>query len=292
MVDLKVVKELRDRTNLGMNDCKKALEQANGNIEAAIDLLKKWGELKGKEKANVVATEGRVALFANNAATVAGLIEVNCQTDFVAKSPEFFDLVNSFSKMDGFSETEFEKKRHNLIAKTGENIVLRRRDTFTVADGCKLHWYMHPGDRLAVLMEVYGWPNTSHFGKEVLTFADDCAMQIAAMAPLVVTKDQIPGDMLIRQRKIFEAQLAEEKKPEQAWPKIIEGKFNKWRKEIVLLEQDSIKDPKQTIDMIRQGIDKHIGGQVQITRFLRYALGEGQEKKQENLAEEVEKLIG
>jgi elongation factor Ts len=288
MVDLKVVKELRDRTNLGMNDCKKALEQANGDIEAAIDLLKKWGELKGKEKANSVATEGLISIFGNNSATVMEIVEINCQTDFVAKSPEFFDLVHSFSKMDAFSEVNFEKKRHELIAKTGENIVLCRKDKFVVADGCQLRWYNHPGDRLAVLLEVYA----SQFNKEVLDFADDCAMQIAAMSPLVVSKEQIPADMLVRQRKIFESQLAEEKKPEKSWPKIIEGKFNKWRKEIVLLEQDSIKDPKQTIDMMRQEIDKHISGQVQITRFVRYALGEGQEKKQENLAEEVEKLIG
>jgi elongation factor Ts len=120
-----------------------------------------------------------------------------------------------------------------------------------------------------------------------IDFADECAMQVAAMAPLVVSKDDIPADMLVRQRRIFEAQLEEEKKPAASWQKIIEGKFIKWRKDIVLLEQESIKDSKKTIEQMRQ----EAGKDVRILRFVRYALGEGLQQTKEDLANEVEKLI-
>lgn len=282
-VDLKLVKELRDRTSLGMNDCRKSLEEANGDIEAAIDLLKKWGDLKGKERANKLATEGKVAICANNSATQGIIYEVNCQTDFVANSDEFFNLIHSFSKLGGFATDKFEEKRKELVAKTGENIVLRRKEQYTVGRNSALCWYVHPGDKLAVLLEV----NAPVLTRAAMDFGDEAAMQIAAMAPLVVHKDHIPADMLVRQRKIFEAQLAEEKKPAASWMKIIEGKFIKWRKDIVLLEQESIKDNKKTIEQMRQ----EAGNDVSIVRFTRYALGEGLEKKSEDLAAEVEKMV-
>lgn len=282
-VDLKLVKELRDRTNLGMNDCKKALEESNSNIEAAIDLLKKWGELKGKERASKVATEGKVGGFANNGASVVGIFEVNCQTDFVSNSPAFCELMDPFDKMNGFNEDKFEAKRKELSAQTGENIVLRRKEVWTTSHNSAIRWYHHPGDKLEVLVEV----SAPIMTLAAMDFADECAMQVAAMAPLVVSKDDIPADMLVRQRRIFEAQLEEEKKPAASWQKIIEGKFIKWRKDIVLLEQESIKDSKKTIEQMRQ----EAGKDVQILRFVRYALGEGLERKQEDLANEVEKLI-
>lgn len=283
-VDLKLVKQLRDRTNLGMNDCKKALEKSNCDIEVAIDLLKKWGDLKGKERANKVATEGKVGIYANNGASVAGIFEVNCQTDFCSNSQEFFDLTHSFSKMDGFSMDNFEEKRKELAAKTGENIVLRRHEQFTPSTrSSSIRWYVHPGDKLAVLVEVYAPLMT----EAAINFADECAMQIAAMSPSVVSKDDIPGEMLVRQRRIFESQLEEEKKPAASWQKIIEGKFIKWRKDIVLLEQESIKDSKKTIEQMRV----EAGKDVKILRFVRYALGEGMEQKKEDFAAEVEKMI-
>lgn len=283
-VDLKLVKELRDRTSLGMNDCKKALTESNGDIEAAIDLLKKWGELKGKERATKLATEGKIGIYANNSASFAGIYEVNCQTDFVANSPAFENLLNYLgNKMNGFSLDEFEEKRKELVAKTGENIVLRRKEDFNVSRNSALRWYVHPGSKLGVLVEV----SAPLLTRGAMEFADEVALQIAAMAPLVVSKDDLPADMLVRQRRIFESQLEEEKKPQIAWPKIIEGKFIKWRKDIVLLEQESIKDNKKTIEQLRQ----EAGKDVKIVRFVRYALGEGLEKKQEDLAAEVEKMI-
>ncbi len=125
-----------------------------------------------------------------------------------------------------------------------------------------------------------------------VSFEDNIAMQVAAMTPLVVSKDDLPKDLLDRQQKIFEAQLAEEKKPQTAWPKIIEGKFSKWRKEVVLLEQESITTPKKSVGELLQELNAQLGGEIKISRFVRYALGEGLEKKQEDYAEEVNKLIG
>lgn len=285
-VDLKLVKQLRDRTNLGMNDCKKALEESNSDIDAAIDLLKKWGELKGAEKAHKIATEGKVNTFSNNSESVVGIIELNCQTDFLANSKEFQNLLD-FSKMDNFSDEIFEQKRKELVAKTGENIVLRRKEIWNVSKNSVIKSYVHPGSRLAVLLEA----SCENMTQEALSFVDDCAMQIAAMSPTSVSKDDISQDIIERQHAIFEAQLKEEKKPEQAWPKIIEGKFAKWRKDTVLLEQESIKEAKKSIEQIRQELSKKLGCEIKINRFIRYALGEGLEKTQENYSEEVAKLI-
>lgn len=301
-IDVKLIKQLRDRTALSMNDCKKALEQSSGDIETAIDLLKTWGELKGKEKEAKIATEGKVWTFSNNSATVVGIMEVNCQTDFVANSNEFHGLLHALADKTSLNpDGKFEALRKELVAKTGENIVLRRRTVWTDCPENSFRvWYNHPGNRLAVIVEFvasnretfeamhklhgfFGTPNS---------FEDNVAMQIAAMAPLVVSKDDLSTDLTDRQQKIFEAQLVEAKKPQAAWPKIIEGKFAKWRTEVVLLEQESITTPKKTVGELLQELNQQLGGEIRISRFVRYALGEGLEKNQEDYAEEVNKLIG
>lgn len=304
-VDLKLIKQLRDRTSLSMNDCKKALEQSDSDVEKAIDLLKTWGDLKGKEKEARVATEGKVWTFSNNSTSVVGIVEVNCQTDFVANSKEFHGLLKAFAKTTIDNDAAFETLRKELVAKTGENIVLRREaiwNDYPTPGYPYRTWYNHPGNKLAVILEfvssteeVSGKFQRMNYEAQIqkqTSFADNIAMQIAAMGPLVVSKDDLPQDLLDRQQKIFESQLAEEKKPQAAWPKIIEGKFSKWRKDVVLLEQESIVTPKKSIGEMLQELNAQLGGEVKISRFVRYALGEGLEKKQEDYAEEVNKLIG
>jgi elongation factor Ts len=133
-VEIKLVQELRERTSLSLNDCKKALEESNSNIDAAIDLLKKWGSLKAQEKATKVANEGIIQTYANNSMTVAGIIEVNCQTDFLAKSKEFQELVNLLCDKMHPETDRFEEARQNLVAKSGENIVLRRQQEYGLVD--------------------------------------------------------------------------------------------------------------------------------------------------------------
>lgn len=306
-VDLKLVKELRDRTGLGMNDCKRALQESDNNIEGAIDLLKTWGELKGKERANREATEGKIGMFSNKHASFVGMFEINCQTDFVANSKGFADVMYAFSKINtfagdkaevvrkdlmekrgenlAFAGDEFSIKLADLVATTGENISLRRVVIYKPnSENSHITFYMHAGERLGTLIEI----SAPEMTENVVDFANECAMQIAAMSPLVVSKEELPEDVIARQKSIFEAQLTESGKPVASWGKIIEGKFSKWRKDVVLLEQESIKDSKKTIDQLRQ----EAGKDVKIVRFVRFALGEGMEKKKENLAEEVAKLTG
>ena len=278
MTNKQQLMELRERTCLSLKDCDKALKQA-GNIEDAILLLKQWGELKGKEKAHKIPTEGIIKIISNIKHNIVSIFEINTETDFLSRSKEFNELVSLLNDFD-----KFELRRKELVAQTGENIVLRRKEQWTPSRHSAIRWYVHPGDKLAVLIEV---ACESALTESAVDFADECAMQIAAMAPTVVSKDDIPADVLVRQRRIFEAQLEEEKKPAASWQKIIEGKFIKWRKDIVLLEQESIKDSKKTIEQMRQ----EAGKDVQILRFARYSLGEGLEKKQEDLAVEVEKLM-
>lgn len=274
--DIKTIKALRDRTNLGMNDCKRALEESNNDIEAAIDVLKKWGELKGAAKSNRIATEGRIATFASKDNKMVGMLELSCETDFLSKSQEFYDLLHSFSQLDSFQDAaKFEEKRFNLVAKTGENIVLRRHDIWhNTKPNSVIRSYVHPGDRLGVLVEVAA----DGFSKDVVEFADELAMQIAAMNPSVVRKEELPVDETHRQHAIFEAQLTEEGKPMISWQKIIEGKFGKWHKDVVLLEQASIKENKKSINQLRIELEKKLGFSVEILRFVRYELGEHVQK--------------
>ena len=297
--NIKGITELRERTNLPLKDCARALTEA-GNVEDAITLLKKWGELKGKEKAHKIATEGIVKTFSNNSATVVGIFELNTETDFCSRSKEFNDLAEMLCNKFDFDETKFEHARHDLIAKTGENIVLRRKEVYTTKDAANSSAftvdtyrtvYEHPGNRLGVIVEFVCENPTAMF----VEFADDVAMQIAAMAPICVSKDDISSEMLDKQRVIFEGQLVEEKKPEQAWPKIIEGKFAKWRKDVCLLEQENInpaKNGKKSVGQVLEDTEKELGCKITIARFVRYALGEGVVVTKESLADEVSKLIG
>jgi elongation factor Ts len=289
--------ELRERTSLPLKDCDRALKTA-GNVEDAIVLLKTWGTLKGKEKSSRIATEGVVRTFSNNSGTIVGIFELNTETDFCSRSKEFNELADMLcDKMNEFDETKFESARHDLIAKSGENIVLRRKEVYTTKDAANSSAftvdtyrtvYEHPGNRLGVIVEFVCENPTAMF----VEFADEIAMQIAAMAPVVVGGDNLSTDMLAAQQAIFEGQLTEEKKPVAAWPKIIEGKFAKWRKDVCLLEQESIKEAKKSIGQVLAETEKKLGCKITISRFVRYALGEGQVVVKENLADEVGKMIG
>ena len=272
-MDINLIKQLRDRTNLSMNDCKKALEQSNSDIEKAIDLLKTWGDLKGKEKEAKIATEGKVYAFST---LKTGIFELNCSSSQMANSAEFQELLHSFYNIPG----KFEDLRNYLSIKSKENILLRRNDVFeNFPENSFRVCYNHPGNKLAVIVEFVV---SSQLAMDALlkleshqSFQENIAMQIAAMSPLVVSKENLPKEMIDRQNKIFESQLTAEKRPQAAWSKIIDGKFSKWKKEIVLLEQESIVSPKKSIGELLSELTSVIGGEMKISRFVRYALGEG-----------------
>jgi len=278
-----LVKELRERTGSGMMECKKALTETNGDLEAAVEHLRKTGAAKADKKAGRIAAEGTLAVADDDAAMV--MVEVNCETDFVGKQAEFQSFAATVAELalsadpatleallalpmkDGKSVDE---TRRELIAKIGENISVRRFGRLA-ADGARLASYLH-GTRIGVMVAMSG-------GSDEL--ARDIAMHIAASRPLCVSSDDVPAELLAKEREIYAAQAAESGKPDNIIEKMVEGRVRKYLNEITLLGQPFVKDPDQSVEKLL----KSAGASVR--RFERFELGEGIEKKTENFAEEV-----
>ncbi len=300
-----MVKELRDRTQAGMSDCKQALVEATGDMEKAVEIILKKGLVKAASKAGRVAAEGEIATCVAPDGRRGVIVEVNCQTDFVARGDDFKGFVRGVlqvasktpigadllaQKFPGSGKT-VDEIRGEIISKTGENCVVRRWDALEASEkGGLVHSYVHAGGKLAVLLRAKG-PEGA--GAEFREFIDNAAMQVAAMRPLVVSSTEIGQDEVAKQKEIFEAQLEEEKKPRAAWPKIIEGKLAKWYTEVTLLGQVNVWDPPAgSIDAIRGTLAKKLGGEVNLISFFRYELGEGIERKKDDLAAEVARMAG
>jgi elongation factor Ts len=305
-----MVKELRDRTQAGMSDCKNALVEAEGDMEKAVEVILKKGLAKAASRAGRVAAEGEVATWIAADAKRGVMVEVNCQTDFVSRGDDFKGFVKDVlevatkapknadlgaQKYPGSDKT-VEQVRAEMVAKTGENTVVRRWGALEAKGGNDIvHAYVHAGGKLAVLVHAEAPDAKNH---DFTAFVDNVSMQIAAMNPMVVVRDEIAAASIAKQKEIYEAQMKEEKAagtlkaPEQAWPKIIEGKLAKWFTEVTLLAQDNVWDPPAgSIEKIRGEVSKKLGGEVKIHGFLRFSLGEGIEKKTEDLAAEVAKTI-
>lgn len=337
-----LIKELRDRTSAGMSDCKNALVEADGDMEKAVEIILKKGIVKAASRAGKVATEGEVATWVSADGKKGVIVEVNCQTDFVARGDDFkkfvADVLSVASKlpkgkdvgaeMYPGSDKTVDTVRQELVGRIGENIVVRRWDAVEAkgAHGV-VNAYVHMGGKLAVLLEAEA-PNADARGNaDFKAFTENCAMQIAAMNPIVVKKDDVDAATIAKQKEIYNGQLQEEldaanarvaelqkgdhgfseadlkaemkaaeakKGPPQAmWPKVIDGKISKWFNEVTLLGQDNVWDPGAgSIDKLRQELGKKLGGDVKLNHFVRFGLGEGIEKKVENLADEVAKTIG
>jgi elongation factor Ts len=301
-----MVKELRERTQAGMSDCKNALVESAGDMDKAVEIILKKGIVKAASRAGRIATEGEVRTRVNADGKRGVIVEINCQTDFVARGDEFRKFVQEVvevastlppgldiakEQFPGLGKT-IDAIRNELIAKTGENIVVRRYDVLqNDAPGAYVHAYIHMGGKLAVLIDAEAPSAEAAKNPEFTEFVDNAAMQIAAMSPIVVSKEQVDAGSIDKQKEIFAAQLKEEGKPEAAWPKIIDGKVQKWFTEVTLLGQDSVVHPGNTVDKLRQELGKKLGGEVKLHRFVRYALGEGIEKKTDDLAAEVAKMM-
>jgi elongation factor Ts len=281
-----LVKELRERTGAGMMECKKALVEASGDIDTAADLLRKAGAAKADKKASRVAAEGRVAIRSDAKSGRHVVLEVNSETDFVAKDDNFRAFVDKVadivlaqqpanveallrSSVDGRT---VEDLRLELVTKVGENISVRRFDV--VDSSGTVGAYVH-GTRIGVLVEVEG-------GTPEL--ARDLAMQIASLAPRYVTNDDVPKDILDKEREIIAAQTAEEKKPPEILAKMVEGKLRKFTDEITLTGQVFVKDDKKRV---RDVLAQH---KAKVKGFRRYEVGEGIEKKSSDFAKEVEAI--
>ena len=282
-----MVKELRERTGAGMMECKKALVESDGDVEAAIEAMRKSGQAKAARKSGRIAAEGAVMIAIAEGAKRGVLVEINCETDFVAKDENFSKFVAAVAQtalsssaadaaaladlpLAGDGSSSVNAAREALIAKIGENIQVRRVVRFDDAEGV-LYSYRH-GVRIGVVVDLVG-------GDE--TLGRDIAMHIAASSPLCVSADQVPSETLEKEREIFRAQALESGKPENIVEKMIGGRVRKFLEEVTLLGQPFVKDPDMSVEKLLS----QAGAQVR--RFARVEVGEGIEKRSENFADEV-----
>jgi len=276
-----LVKELRERTGVGMMDCKAALSDAKGDIEIAIEVMRKSGAAKAAKKAGRIAAEGIISIKLNENDIV--ILEVNCETDFVTKDESFLSFVdsviqvisnNNISDVDellklNLGNQTIEGSNQQLIAKIGEKITIRRFQKSSIKN--QIGTYLH-GIRIGVIVEIEG-------GSEEL--AKDIAMHIAASRPLFINEDQVSQEILDKEKEIYTAQAQESGKPADIAGKMVEGRLKKFIKEITLLGQPFIKDPEKSIEKILKLSD------AKVLSFIRYEVGEGIEKRADNFAEEV-----
>ncbi len=282
------IKLLRESTGAGVLDCKKALEETNGNIDEAIELLRKKGLSAASKKASREANDGLVEAQVSDDGQIGVMIEVNCETDFVARTEVFQNFVEELVRQLfeqphlntpeallaapylADSSKTVQQKLTETIAKLGENIVVRNVARFDLADGGMLDSYVHIGSRVAVLVDVAGGPVGDDRFVELV---HDLALQIAAAAPLYISEAEIPPETVEAEKNIFRAQLAEEKKPDNIKERIIEGKLKKWYGEVVLLNQEFVKDSDLTIAQLLDKHTKELGTPIEVRRFARFELG-------------------
>ncbi|XXY48693.1 translation elongation factor Ts [Sorangium sp. So ce269] len=310
-INAQAIKELRERTQAGMSDCKSALTEAEGDMEKAVEIILKKGLAKSAKRAGASATEGEVRAAVAADRRSATMVEVNIQTDFAARNDAFRQFVGDVlaaaeKAPEGADVSQLSiggksvaDTATELTARIGEKVAVRRWDRVSIPEGKHgvAQAYVHLGGKIGVLVAVEASSQAVAEHPEVQKFIDETAMQAAAMSPLVLRREEVTAELKAKQQEIFEAQLREDPKPkpESAWPKIIEGKFNKWYSEVALLEQESVEAASrgvtgQTIDKLLQAAAKAAGGQLTLTRFVRYERGEGIAKKEDDFAAEVAKM--
>ena len=275
-----LVKELRERTGLGMMDCKKALQAADGDIEKAIEDMRKESGLKAAKKAGRTAAEGLVLTRIADDNSYGVMVEVNSETDFAAREDNFADFANTvvetvFSKkttdIDALMASGLEQSRLALVQKIGENISVRRA-VMQESEGAIVGCYVHSNNKIAVLVSLRGGD---------ADLARDVDMHIAAVNPMVVSAEDVPAEVLSKESEIYTAQAAESGKPADIVEKMVSGRLRKFVEEVSLLDQAFVKDP----DIKVGNLVKDAGAEV--LSFVRYEVGEGIEKKEEDFAAEV-----
>lgn len=296
----KDVKELREKTGCGMMDCKKALTEADGDMDKAIELLREKGLAAAAKKSGRIAADGLVYAYVDDVKKVGVVIEVNSETDFVAKNADFQAFVDICAKTVAEndpadvetllaekavgSDMTVEEMLREKILTIGENLIVRR---FARFEG-DVVTYIHGGGTHGVMVlfdtDLAGKPEFAAYGKDV-------AMQIAASNPTFVRKEEVPAEQVEKEKEILKVQALNEGKPANIAEKMVMGRINKFFKEVCLLEQPFVKDQDLTVAKYTQNTAKELGGKIEIVKFIRFEKGEGIEKRQDDLAAEVAKMV-
>ncbi len=299
-VTAQMVKELREATGAGMMDCKKALTEADGNMERAVDILREKGLSKAAKKADRVAAEGLVTIKTNADNTVAAIVEVNSETDFVAKNQDFKDFVADVAEMvlEGdvadvealLASNHKEGKSlkdvlNDRVATIGEKLDVRRFER--IATNGKVAGYIHGGGKIGVVVELA----TDSNDERVLTLGKDIAMQVAAMNPKYISRDDVDPEYIAHETEVLTQQALNEGKPANIVEKMVVGRLNKELKEVCLVDQVFVKDSELTISKLIAKVAKEVASDISVANMVRYEVGEGIEKREENFAEEVAKQM-
>lgn len=294
------VKALRERTGCGMMDCKKALTSSDGDMDKAIEFLREKGLAAAVKKSGRIAAEGVVYAKVDEATKTGVVLEVNSETDFVAKNESFQELVKACAdtvlkqnpadvdallklKAEGTDLSVEEFVREKILT-IGENIKVRRFARMT-GDLC---CYIHGGGRIGVLVRF----DTDVAGKDgFAAYAKDIAMQIAAANPQYLDRTSVPADAMEEEKKVLTAQAMSEGKPANIAEKMVVGRLNKYYKEVCLVDQEFVKDPDQSVSKYTEATAKELGGSIKITGFVRYEKGEGLQKREDDFAKEVAGMV-
>ena len=300
------VKALREKTGVGMMDCKKALTEADGDMDRAIDVLREKGLAASAKKAGRIAAEGIVLAYTDEAKKVSVLVEVNSETDFVAKNEKFVNYVTAVAKtiadtnpadvdellakpLAGDTRT-VQENLQDMVLSIGENMKIRR---FERVEGITTS-YIHGGGSVGVLV-MFDTDDKTAATDAFKVMGKDVAMQIAAMSPAYLDEASVPADVLAHEKEITKAQLAEDPKmagkPEQVLAKIVDGKIVKYFKENCLLDQAFVKDGDMNVAKYVASVAKELGADIKVTGFIRYAKGEGLKKREDDFAAEVASMM-
>lgn len=300
----KDVQALREKTGVGMMDCKKALVESDGDMDKAIDILREKGLASAAKKAGRVAAEGVVAAYSD--ATCGALVEINCETDFVAKGEPFVALANKVAKtvvaakpadVDALlkakavdSDKTVEEEVQEVFLALRENMKVRR---FALAEG-HVSTYIHAGGTVGVMI-TFDTDDATAAKPEFDVMGKDVAMQVAAMNPSYLDEASVPAEVLAKEKSILIAQMKEDpkmaNKPEQVLAKIVDGKIGKYYKENCLLDQAFVKDGDLSVAQYVAKVAKELGADIKVTGFVRYAKGEGIEKKEDDFAAEIASML-
>lgn len=302
-----MVKELREKTNAGMLDCKKALEETAGNFEAAVDWLRMKGLSAAAKKADRLASEGLVSAWKSADGKVGVVVEVNSETDFVARNDKFKEFVSdmcahvaakapvgSFEPATPIMDQPFSKnpavtvadQLKTAVATIGENLVVRRFAKFEASNSI-VHTYVHGEGKIGVMLEVAADKAEAFANEAFKTFVNDVALHIAALNPMAISNAEIPADTQAREREVLVGKAKEQGKKAEMIDKIVDGQMRKWLAENCLMDQAFVKNPDLTVGAYLKQIATSTGANITVKKFVRFELGAGLQKRQDNFAEEV-----